>query len=72
MKHECLDKMIFFGEKQSRYAVNQFIKFYNTERPHQGIGNTLITQTVDSPVVDKIHCRERLGGTLKHYYRKAA
>ena len=72
IKAECMDKMIFFGEKQLRYAISQYIEHYNAERPHQGIGNTLITPAEDSPVVGKIYCRERLGGTLKHYYRKAA
>jgi len=72
IKHECLNKMIFFGEKQLRYAVGQYIEHYNEERPHQGIGNVLITPAEDSHIVGKIHCRERLGGTLKHYCRKAA
>jgi len=72
IKTECLGRMIFFSEKQLRYAIRSYIDYYNEERPHQGIGNTLITPTEDSPVVGKIHCRQRLGGTLKHYYRKAA
>ena len=72
IKEECLDRMIFFGEKQLRYAVSQYVAHYNEERPHQGIGNTLITPAEALPVVGKIHCRKRLGGTLKHYYRKAA
>ena len=42
IKSECLDKMIFFGEKQLRRAVEQFMIHYHTERNHQGLGNELI------------------------------
>ena len=72
IKHECLNKMIFFSEKQLRHVVSEYIEHYNTERPHQGIGNVPITPTDDQPVAGKIECKERLGGMLKHYYRKAA
>ena len=43
------------------------------ERNHQGIGNRLITpeREVGRPT-GEISCRERLGGTLRYYYRKAA
>jgi transposase InsO family protein len=73
IRRECLGKMILFGEKNVRYVVGQFVSHYNEERPHQGIGNRLITepkepQSVDGPVL----CRERLGGLLKSYYRGAA
>ena len=72
IKYECLNKMIFFSEKQLRYAVDQYIEYYNTERPHQGIGNVPITPAEKQLVVGKIECKERLGGMLKHYHRKAA
>lgn len=42
-KYECLNKMIFFSEKQLRYVVDQYIEHYNVERPHQGIGNVPTT-----------------------------
>ena len=45
-------------------------------RPHQGIGNQLISKQNDGeelPIVslDEIRCETRLGGLLKHYYRAA-
>ncbi|MEM6259403.1 MAG: integrase core domain-containing protein [Planctomycetota bacterium] len=72
IKHECLNKMIFFSEKQLRHVINEYVEYYNTERPHQGIGNVPITPTDEQPIVGKIQCKERLGGMLKHYQRKAA
>ena len=72
IKHECLNKMIFFREKQLRHVVAQYVEHYNTERPHQGIGNVPIEPADEQPVVGKMQCKQRLGGMLKHYHRKAA
>ncbi|MEM9109398.1 MAG: integrase core domain-containing protein [Planctomycetota bacterium] len=72
IKHECLNKMIFFSEKQLRHVINEYVEHYNIERPHQGIGNVPIEPVEEQSVVGKIACRQRLGGMLKHYYRKAA
>ena len=47
--------------------------YYHQERPHQGLGNRpLVGANPDPPSQGKIVCKERLGGLLKHYYRKAA
>mgnify|MGYP001812675467 CR=1 FL=1 len=76
IKYECLNKMIFFSKKQLRYAVDQYIEHYNTERPHQGIGNVPIATPPPpkavQPVTGKIESKQRLGGLLKYYHRKAA
>jgi len=71
IKHECLNKVIFFSEKQLIYTIQQFADFYNTERPHQGIGNNVI-QGDFSLATGDIKVKKRLGGMLKSYYRKAA
>ena len=70
IKHECLNKMLIFGEKHLRYCTEQFIIHYHQERPHQGIGNNIIEpqpQSKDGEIV----CHERLGGLLKSYRRAA-
>ena len=69
VKHECLNKMLIFGERHLRYVVSEYISHYHTERPHQGIGNNII----EPPPVGQgeIVCRERLGGLLKSYRRAA-
>jgi transposase InsO family protein len=73
IKSETLSRMIFFGEKSLRRAVAAFLDHYHAERNHQGLANELI-QTGDEVGSDvgAIDCRERLGGMLKYYYRKAA
>ena len=73
IKSECLDRMIFFGERSLRRAVAEFVRHYHGERNHQGLGNTLIEP--DEGAEDRhggVRCRQRLGGMLNYYYREAA
>lgn len=42
LKEECLDRMILFGEKSLRKAIQEFVSHYHAERNHQGLNNGLI------------------------------
>jgi putative transposase len=73
LKSECVDRMIFFGRKSLENAVREYVEDYHAERNHQGLGNELIEPVDDTDTVaDWIECRERLGGILKYYHRRAA
>ena len=73
IKSECLDHFIVFGEDHLRHLVSSFVEHYNTERPHQGVGNVPLKIAGDVPTNEgEIVCHERLGGLLRHYERKAA
>ncbi len=72
IREECLNKFIFCNEAQLRQVLAQFEKHYNTERPHQGIGNETITPWEHTGNTGKIICDERLGGLLKSFRREAA
>ena len=73
IKSECLDRMIFFGGKHLRYAIHEYVQHYHLERNHQGLENRLIDPLTKVGSADgAVACRERLGGMLKYYYRKAA
>ena len=73
VKDECLDRMIFFGEKAVQTAVVAFLAHYHAERNHQGLGNRLIEPGEElGDTTGEVACRERLGGMLRYYYRKAA
>ena len=73
LKEECLDRIILFGEKSLRKAIQEFLTHYHAERNHQGLNNRLIEPEYGvSQVNGRIECRERLGGMLRYYYRKAA
>ena len=73
IKSECLSRMIFFGERSLRRAVNAYLLHYHGERNHQGLGNKLIDPGEEVGQTEgDIHYREQLGGMLNDYYRKAA
>jgi putative transposase len=76
IKSECLSHFIVFGLAHLRYLVDAYVDWYNTVRPHQGVGNRPLT-TAEIPEEDElaslstIVCDERLGGLLRHYRRAA-
>ena len=73
LQEECLDRMIFFGETALRNAISQFLERYHAERNHQGLGNRILVPGEEvGRASGEIECRERLGGLLRYYYRKAA
>ena len=75
IKEECLSKLIVFGETSLRRVVSEFLTHYHEERNHQGKGNVLLFPVAaarEAGRQDGIVCRERLGGLLKYYHRKAA
>ena len=73
VKEECLERMIFFGERALQSAATCFLEHFHAERNHQGIGNRLIAPGAEAGRTSgRIACHERLGGLLRYYYRKAA
>lgn len=70
-RRECLDHFIVLGESHLRHILKEYETHYNLERCHQGVGNVPLTPEPPAPADGAINCRERLGGLLKHYYRKA-
>ncbi len=73
IKSECLSQIIPLGEEHLRHAVKEYTELYHIERNHQGLDNRLIEQrqgTVDMNAL--VERRERLGGVLNYYERKAA
>jgi hypothetical protein len=75
VKEECLSHLILFGEASLRKALTQFQEHYHSERNHQGKGNVLLfpcAEELPRGRVSPIKCRERLGGLLKYYHRRAA
>jgi putative transposase len=72
VKSECLDRIVPLGEKHLRAAVRGFMTHYHEERPHQGLGNQVISPTTKLLGAGPVRCRERLGGVLRFYYREAA
>ena len=73
IKSECLNKIIFAGEKSLHRAIKSYIEHYHTERNHQGLDNCIPFPSENiGTTAGKIKCKKRLGGLLKYYYREAA
>jgi putative transposase len=76
VKGECLNHFIVFGEAHLRYLIDEYVAFYDTVRPHQGLGNkplalAEIPEEDEQLPLSKVICEERLGGLLRHYRRAA-
>jgi transposase InsO family protein len=71
IKSECLDRMIFLGRESLVRAIAEYAEHYQEERSHQGIGNEMISGA-EPQGAGIVEVRERLGGLLKYYHRRAA
>jgi transposase InsO family protein len=72
VRQECLDHIIVLNEAHLRRVLNEFVLYYNTARPHQGLHQGL---PIPPPPVQSgasIQRRDRLGGILHEYFRDAA
>ena len=75
VKEEALSKLILLGEASLRRAISEYLAHFHGERNHQGKGNVLLFPTAaqaKNRVDGSVGCKERLGGLLKYYHRKAA
>ena len=71
IKRECLNHLIFFGEKSLRRAISEYLEHFHHERNHQGIENRIPFPTLpkngsESGLIQK---SERLGGLLNYSNR---
>jgi putative transposase len=74
IKRECLDHFMCFSVAQLRHINAVWLRHYNSESPHQGVGidNNVIDETFEPQVIGEIRCKSELGGLIKSYYREAA
>ena len=75
VKEECLSKLILCGESSLRRALQEYVVHYHEERNHQGKENRILFPVETEGTRKRkgaVQCRERLGGLLKYYERKAA
>ena len=78
IKNECVGQFVVFGEHHLKFLIREYVRYYNTVRPHQGIGNRAIGGAALLPPTEvplaprEIECDTGLGGLLRHYHRKVA
>ena len=73
-KRECLNSFMCFGLDQLDYIKTTWVRYYNTRRPHRGIGmnNEVLDETFAPQYHGPVRCKQELGGIIKSYYRQAA
>ena len=75
VKRECLNYFVCFSLGHLDHIAQEFLRFYNRDRPHQGIGNRPLDLhrqlPSDTELTKPICCREYLGGLLRVYGRTA-
>jgi putative transposase len=78
IRREAFDNFIIFNEQQIRKILIEYIDYYNSLRPHQGIECRIPQGTLppDDPLLplkcSSIRSKPILGGLHHHYFRKAA
>jgi putative transposase len=82
LKRECLNHFLCFSLGHLDHIGQEYVRFYNEHRPHQGLDNLTIplaatesqdeSASRDAPSSERIRCQRFLGGLLRHYYRAAA
>ena len=74
VKDETRARLMLFGEGSRRHVLNEYMDYYHQEHNHRGQGNIWLfpPPRSESEADGPIQCRERLGGLLECYERKAA
>lgn len=77
-RRELLDRTLIWNQRHLLHALREYEKFYNTHRPHHGIGNARPLRTLPPAVTDQaavtrldIRRRQRLCGILNEYHHAA-
>ena len=79
MKPECLNHFWCWSTEHLDHIVAEYVRYHNTHRPHQGLGNVPIPDRDkelkfqdNTEPIGKIGCQQWLGGLIKSYHREAA
>ena len=73
-KREALNSFICFGLDQLDYIKTTWVTYYNTLRPHRGLGmnNEVLDEEFQPQIHGTVRCKHQLGGLIKSYHRQAA
>ncbi len=75
VRRECLDHLVVLGEAHLRRVLREYVAYFNTARPHQGLQQLVPeppgVHALRSGVVGPVRALPVLGG-LHHTYQRAA
>jgi putative transposase len=72
VREERLDKVIILNERHLPRTLREYVTYYNTRRPHQGLDQDSPGGLRPVSSQGSIRCRQVLGGIIQDYYREAA
>jgi putative transposase len=74
VRSECLDRLLIINRRHLEQVLRIYVDHYNHERPHRALELTppRHAKPPPTPIVRKIHRRDRLGGLIHEYYQAAA
>ena len=72
VREECLDKLLIINQTHLRRVMYEYVAFFNTARPHQGLHQQIPIPLSDRERTGAVYSRKILGGIICDYYRDAA
>jgi putative transposase len=70
IRREALDNFLMISEKQVKNIIENYIRYYNKQRPHQGLN-----RIPENPILEKtgrINKESVLSGLHHNYFRSSA
>ena len=74
IRHECLDRMLIFHERQLRHVLTEYENHYNTHRPHRALAQCSPIdpgRTQQSCSAGTVRRTQVLGGLINQYQHAA-
>jgi putative transposase len=69
-RSECLDHILIWNEAHLRRLLNEFVAYYNTCRPHQGLAQQSPVSRAPPEAEGVVRRRQIMGGIINDYYRE--
>ena len=73
VRRECLDQLLILGRRQLDAVLREFVAHYNAARSHRALGlRPPVAGECPARVTGAVVRRDRLGGLIHEYERRAA
>lgn len=69
VRHECLDQILIFNESHLRQVLDEYLAYYNSRRPHQGLEQQSPIPRAKPMATGVVSKRQVLGGIINDYFR---
>jgi putative transposase len=69
LRVKCLDNLLVVNDSNLRRALTEYVNYYNSRRPHQGLNQQTPIPSPPPEPSGLIHRRKILGGIINDYFR---